>query len=229
MDDGATDLARIITAKHDEAACRACLDGLEPYVDAQLAGASYAARLPTVAAHLDACVACAEAYALLYEARLADAPAGALAIPAPDLSFLPRPGAGLADLLAGALERLGDGLRLRLGRPLLDALRAAPAPAPALRAAFSGDALIDLTLSAPTPAVAELRLTVYADPADPALCVARAQLALAGRDWPDLGGATLIARWGGGVAQALTDAWGEALLAGIPRERLEGLAVEVQP
>lgn len=230
MDDRAQELARVIAADHDEAACQACLDSLEEYVDAQLAGGSYAARYPAVAAHLDACVACAESYAPLYEARLAEAaaPAAPPRIPAPDLSFLPRPAPGLAELLAGALERLGDGLRLRLGRPLLDALAAAPAPGLALRAAPGGDLLLTLALSAPTPTIAELRLSVYADPADPARCVARAQLALVGRDWPDLAGVRVAARWAGGAAEAVSDAWGEALLAGIPRDRLEGLTVEAR-
>ena len=65
-----------------ESACRACLDHLDGYIAAQLAGQDYIALLPAVAAHLDACPECATAYARLYELEVAawvdcQSPAGA--------------------------------------------------------------------------------------------------------------------------------------------------------
>src|SRR5689334_3871436 len=82
-------LAQALLAQFDDAACAACLDGLEEYIADQAAGEDYLTRWPAVARHLDSCVACAEAYALLYELRVdiraAPLPAG---IPEADLSFL---------------------------------------------------------------------------------------------------------------------------------------------
>src|SRR5262245_43235899 len=51
-------LASALLTQPDDAACTACLDTLEEYVTAQLAGDDNVARWPEVASHLDACVAC---------------------------------------------------------------------------------------------------------------------------------------------------------------------------
>ena len=77
-------LARLLIEQPDPAACERCLDKLEAYCQAELSGASGAAVDPETARHLDACVACAESYALLYEALLYSA-----AVPEPPM--LPAP------------------------------------------------------------------------------------------------------------------------------------------
>jgi hypothetical protein len=220
-------LARALLAAPDPAACDACLDALEGYVDAQLAGEGYQALLPTVAAHLDSCVECAVSYAVLYEVRLAEA-RGALpsvAAPPPDLSFLPQR-QGLAELLVGALRRAGDTLRLALSEPLLDALRDAPRP-PALALRDADDEpLFALDLATPDPLVERLTLAAYAE-SSPGSCQVQVSVALPGRSWPQLAGlpVRLVSR--NLERSALTDPWGEASFERIPLTALPGLSVEL--
>lgn len=223
-------LAETIATAPTDADCVACLDMVERYIDAQLSGDDYVTRFLVTAQHLDACVECAESYALIYEVRLAEAALpDPLRIPAPDLSFLAlSPAERLRTVLAGALGRAGAGLRLAFSQPLLAALAALPAaPSLALRGNEPGAPLLDLLVSAPAPTIDELRVSLYADAARPGFGTLRAQLALAGRDWPDLAGVRVLVRWPGGEQQAASDEWGEALIAGVPLEQLEQLVVEV--
>lgn len=240
---GARRLAESLLARPDAADCERCLDEIEAYVAAQLASDDYAARFPAVAEHLDRCVACAESYALLYEALAAPAPEPAT-IPAPDLSFLEpgatgplspdqlrrrRAAARLRDLLQGALSRAGAALRVQLSAPLLAAAAAlrSDAPAPALR---SGEAapLYTIEIEEPGPGVERLELVAYPAAGDPASCALRVQLALVGREWPDLAGVTVMLRGPGFERRLSTDAWGEASAAGIPLAALPELTLEVQ-
>jgi hypothetical protein len=223
-------LAEILVAAHSDADCAACLDELEAYIDAQLGGEEYAARFAATARHLDACVACAESYALIYEVRMAEAALPTpQRLPAPDLGFLLSPAERLRASLAAALSRAGAGLRLAFSPSLLAALAAAPAgPSLALRGDGPGEPLFELLISAPAPQVDELRLSLYADAARPGAGTLRAQLALAGRDWPDLAGVAVLARWPGGEGRATSDEWGEALIPGVPLDQLAGLVVEVE-
>jgi hypothetical protein len=222
-------LAEALVANEDEADCLACLDGLEAYVDAQLAGEDYLAQMPQVAQHLDTCVACAEAYALVYEVRLAEANLPLPArIPPPDLAFLRSPLQRLQELLAGAVEPLATGLRLVFSQALLAALDALPSTAaPALRGEFAAAPLFELLLANPAPAVESLHLSLYPDGARPGLGTLRAQLALVGRDWPDLAGINIVVRWLGAEQQATSDEWGEALIPGVPLDVVAQLVVEV--
>jgi hypothetical protein len=230
-----TRLARAILAEHDDRACAACLDGLEAYVDAQLAGAAYAALYPQVAMHLDGCVDCAESYALLYEARLAEGQLPAPErVPAPDLSFLRASGpaqppldrAGqLAAALTAAIERAGARLRLTLSQALLDLLPP-PATAPALRGAPG--ALLDLDAPVDDPAVARVHLAALPRAGAPGRCDLRVRLALHGRDWPDLAGVPVSLAVGGQAWRALTDQWGEVLFEDLPATGLAGAALMVE-
>ncbi|HEY1013753.1 MAG TPA: hypothetical protein VGE07_13665, partial [Herpetosiphonaceae bacterium] len=119
-------LARVLLEPAAPPACAACLDELEAYVDGQLAGQPAPERFPRTAAHLDACVDCSIAYAMLYELRLQ----GALlpeppAIPAPDLRFLPGARPTLAQAARAALSAQAGRLRLAFSALLLEL--AAPA------------------------------------------------------------------------------------------------------
>ncbi len=183
-------LAQALLAPTDGSACATILDQLDAYVAAQIDGADYAASRPDVAWHLDSCVECAEAYALFYEARLAEQRAPApQRIPAPDLSFLPeRPRApasavSLRAAIEAAVERVGEGLRLRLSQALLDLLPPPSGPALALRAgAEPGAPLFDLELDAPAEPIERLQLTAYRQAAPPGHCALRVRLKLRGRD-----------------------------------------------
>ena len=216
-------LARLLTEAPDQDACERCLDGLEDYVDAQLAGRDYTGLLPDVARHLDACVACAQSYALLYEGRLVELH-GSVAppAPAPDLSFLSPPpaAAGLfAEALSAALRRSADGLHLTFARALSGGPPSArPAAGASVRGA-SDAALLELDLPAPDPAVARLTVAVYAD-ASPEQCIVRVQVALPGREWPDLEGLAVELRLGAERRREQTDAWGAVDFAGVPRAAL---------
>jgi hypothetical protein len=220
-------LARALLAAPDEAACAECLDALESYVDAQLAGEGYEALLPAVAAHLDGCVECSESYAALYDVRLAEA-RGELplpaAIPQPDLSFLPR--RPLAELIAGAVRRAGETLRLALSETLLDALREAPRPPALALRDVEDEPLFALELPAPDPQVARLTLAAYPEEA-PGSCQVQVAVALPGRAWPQLAGVPVRLVGRGIERSALTDPWGEASFERVPLMALPGLSVEL--
>ena len=47
--------------------CQRCIEQLPDYVEVQLADGAYQMQFPFVVQHLDSCVACAEAYAGVYE------------------------------------------------------------------------------------------------------------------------------------------------------------------
>jgi len=84
-------LIQALQTETSDLACQNCLDHLDAYVVAQLAGEDYLAFYSNVALHLDLCSECADAYARVYELELAELE-GSLPrpeqIPAPDLSFL---------------------------------------------------------------------------------------------------------------------------------------------
>jgi hypothetical protein len=221
-------LAQALLARPDSRACDAVLDRLDAYIAAQLGGADYATRWPDIAWHLDSCVDCAEAYALHYEARLAEQRApDPQSIPAPDLSFLPG-AAPLHVALAAAVERASGRLRLRLSQALLDLLPPPSSPALALRSSDeAGAPLFDLELDAPDEAIERLQLTAYRQPGHPGDCLLRVQLKLRDRDWPDLAQIPIALHLGDQRRQALTDPWGEAVFDALPEALLPELLVEV--
>lgn len=227
-------LARVLLAEHDQAACDRCLDQVEDYIAAQLAGQDYAALFPAVAAHLDSCLACAAVYNELYElqAMAAFVPEPA-AIPAPDLSFLepalPALAQGvpnLADALAAAVEQLGSQLRFTLTSALLGL--APSQPSLAFRSESDAQPVVNFTLVQPTEQVAEFGLSIYRLTSSEH-CQVRVQLSLPEREWPDLAGVPVRLIAAGDVRQQISDAWGEVVFEQVPLAALDGLQVEIDP
>ncbi len=237
-DEQALRLAQLLA--EEPLACETCLAALEDYVAAQLAGRDYAVLFPAVARHLDQCVACAEAYALLYEFQAApQASVGPL--PLPDLSFLDqvpgplrpaelrrrRAAAAFREALSAGLSRAGERLRLALSQALLDAgaALAATQPAPAYRER-AANTLLDLDLTAPTPAIA--RLQIQALPTSrPERFDLQLQLDLPDRDWPDLAGVPILLRAGSDEYRADTDEWGTVVFADLAQELLPMLELAI--
>ncbi len=233
-------LAQLLAEEPDAAACASCLDNLEDYVAAQLAGRGYTALFPTVARHLDQCVACAEAYALIYDLQAAPA-ASAGPIPQPDLSFFAvapgplspaelrrrRAAAALREALAAGLRQAGDRLRLVLSQALLDAgaALAAVEPAPAYRDS-AAKPLLELDLAAPTTAIS--RLQIQALPTSrPERFDLQVQLELPDRDWPDLADVPIRLRAGSAEYRIATDEWGVVRFADLPLEWLPTLEIAI--
>jgi hypothetical protein len=229
-------LVKALRSRPDDAACLACLDRLDEYMAAQLAGQDYTAHFPDVAVHLDACPDCAGAYARLYELELAEA-AGRLPqserLPAPDLCFLSREAAGpfsLAQRLRAALRRTGDRLMLQLSAELLPLLRPLPA-AMAVRAPAEaeryGEVLLvlepDETLRPDLP----VNLTAYRDAQRPEECLVEVVVEPPGQSWPDLEGIPVALIVSGERREVISDAWGLAAFPGVPIARLPDMAVEI--
>ena len=228
-------LVQVLTTPLDEQRCQICLDTLEDYISLQLAGEDYQTQLADVAMHLDSCISCAEAYALLYEARVAEA-RQPTSIPTPDLSFLPitsadSDGASLQELLQGALEHVGTTLRILFSQQLLDMLRNTPSAEPTLafREQTEPPSLINLVVEDPSPGVANIQITAYANIQDATMCTLRVQVALMGRDWPDLAGVAVRVQIDNAQRQTKTDPWGEALFEQVLIDTLPHLQVEVDP
>ncbi|HEX6288857.1 MAG TPA: hypothetical protein VFZ66_06675 [Herpetosiphonaceae bacterium] len=221
-------LAQIITLHHDQAAHSACLDVLEPYITAQLAGQDYIALFPIVTQHLDSCVACAEAYALVYEARLAEATdLLPIAVPAPALDFLRLSTADrLQRTLTAAIERLAERrLRFTLSQSLLDLL--APQRSEfALRGA-AHEPMLDVTVDQPFGDDTRLQVSVYRQRDAQDQCTVRSQVVLADREWPDLADLPVTLTVGGTQRRAHTDPWGEAVFENVPIDDVPGLQIEV--
>jgi hypothetical protein len=237
-------LAEALIEPTDEAACVACLNALEPYVDTQLAGGDYQMIWPAVARHLDSCVLCAESYARIYEIRLlGDTLPVPPAIPEPDLGFLQRTSPAplieqqstlgdvatrLGEALASAVERSGERLRLRLSSALLELLPPPLATAPAMRSATSeGTLLVDLTLPEPSAAVERFRFSVHARQGAPDRSIVRVEIALRGREWPDLADVPITLDVDGDRHEHSTDAWGEAIFEDVPTAAVPRLQIEV--
>lgn len=224
-------LAHLITDTPAAAACSSCLDGLEAYVDRQLAQADYATHIPQIAAHLDCCVECAEAYAMLYVARMSEQHGYAvesLTLPTPDLSFLlPDTSAPhtpqqvkaalraqrLQNALSQALHRFTTGIRVRLSQTLLDLLPATPVLA--VRSAATAPPLFTLAMDAPSDRISHLVLTAYSTGAQH--CDLRVQLGLHEREWPDLADVAVALVFDDQHHHATTDAWGEVVFTNVPQ------------
>jgi len=200
----------------DPAACDRCIEQVDDYVAAQLAGRAYTTLFPEVAEHLDACVECAAAYARLYEL---ETEAGSLPrpeeMPEPDLSFLP--GEALTTILARSVQQQGERLhlhlQLRLSEALL-ALLAAPAPLTATR---SRDRLrYELSPEQAAEAGLPLHLHVYEEGQRPGMGVVEITVAPPGESWPDLGGKMVTLAYADTRRRETTDAWGVALFRDVP-------------
>lgn len=215
---------------HDEAAAQ-----LDDYVAAQLAGEDYRKRFPSVARHLDACVECAEAYALCYERALAEASGGLpqpARLPEPDLSFLaPSMGQSLVDLVRAAVQRAGEQFRLQLTPDLLPALRPAYAAAP-VRAAGDGPRYNEVILRlAPAEELSTTwpaGIVAYRDAQNPDHCLVEVTVAPPGRSWPDLAGIEVTLAVGAERRSETTDAWGAASFEATPITGLGAMSISIQ-
>jgi hypothetical protein len=227
--------ADIIGYTPDEADCALCLNQLEDHLQAQRRGAARGAvrghEFAWTARHLDSCVACAEAYALLYEVALAEEN-GRLPhptpLPEPDLSFLqPRPDwlAALQTALSATAERLV----LQLNETLAHLL--APAPAPTLtRSVANGrytPKLLELTPDQAQAAALPFTLAAYADQQQPDRCLVEVTAQPPGQSWPDLGGYQVRLTVGGQTFTGETDDWGTAVFPDLPRAQLNQLQIEL--
>jgi hypothetical protein len=245
---GQARLVRALRSGPDDAACQACLEQLDEYVAAQLAGEDYLARFPEVAVHLDACLDCAAAYARLYELELAEA-ANRLPqpdqLPGPDLGFLrqgataapsatthpaPAGDTGLAGQLRRALHRSGEKITLQLSAGLLSWLKPSPTVAltrtPADTERYS-EALLNLQPALVPDFDLPITLTAYRDAQHPERCLVEVVVEPAGQSWPDLGGISVTLAFAGERRQAITDAWGVASFEGVPIDDLAGMALEI--
>ncbi len=221
----------ILNYTPDAADCALCQTQLDAYVQAQLAGTTYRTQFAWTAHHLDSCVPCAEAYALLYEVALAEAN-GRLPhlahIPAPDLSFLQAQPGWVATLRA-ALTAAPRRLVLQLNEALARLL--APAPAPAFtRAVEDGryiPKLLELTPDQAQEAALPFTLTAYADRQQPDRCLVEISVQPPGQSWPNLGGYQVTVAAGEETFTDETDDWGTAVFLDIPLAKLNNLKIEV--
>ncbi len=67
-------MRRLLGPEQPEVTCEVCFDGLDHYVDLELAGANAEAAVPGLSAHLQGCPACAEEHQSLTALLLNDQP-----------------------------------------------------------------------------------------------------------------------------------------------------------
>lgn len=241
-------LMEILRSEPDDTACQTCLSRLGEYVVTQLAGEDYVARFPDVAVHLDACPACADAYARVYELELAEA-ADRLPqpdrLPDPDLSFL-LPGVtgplspaalrarlratALTERLRAALRRVGDRFTLQFSTELLSLLQPSPAVAQVRAPAHFeryGEVLLTLEPDEALRSDLPITLNAYRDAHRSEMCLVEVVVEPPGRSWPELEGIVVALTVAGKRYEARTDAWGLAAFEGIPITRLTDLTLEI--
>lgn len=222
----------LLQSQPTEADCQRCIEQLPDYVEVQLADGAYQMQFPVVVQHLDSCVACAEAYARVYEVGRAERngrlpqPAH---IPAPDLSFL-----GISPSLWAVLQTALQQTQTRLTLQLDAALAALLTPAPSLALTRSGDdarfgeQILSLIPDLVPETQLPFSLATYADKENEALCLVEITVEPPGLSWPDLGGSNVVLSYGDVVLTGTTDDWGTAVFANIPRADLENLHLEIQ-
>jgi hypothetical protein len=229
-------LARMLITPADEQVCERCLDLLEAYVEYQLGDNAAFAEAAWVANHLDSCVACAEAYALLYEVRVAPPVLSDLRVPVPNMAFLAsgtansltpeqlreqRRQATWGALLSAALQRVAERWQVQLSQALLDL---APRPT-ALALRGSTAPLLQFVLEPTDPQLQSLTVSAYAT-SQPDLVDLRVQLAFVDREWPDLEGIAVQIFYADQRRDASSDAWGEVVFSGVPQAEIANLRFE---
>lgn len=238
----------MLKSQPTEADCQQCIKQLTAYVDVQLDGDDYQTQFPVVARHLDSCVACAEAYARVYEVVLADRNGhfdtaaslsgarlrtGSLAqpshIPQPDISFLNNQ-LSLWAALQTAFQQTQRRFTLQLDATLVTLL----APQSSLALTRSGDdsRFGEQILSFSPDQVPEtgfpFSLTAYADKENPEQCLVEITVEPPGLSWPDLGDSEVRLSYDNRVLIEITDDWGTAVFVNIPRTELENLHLEIR-
>jgi hypothetical protein len=228
---GAQALLAILQTSASEADCQRCLAQLDDYVAAQLEGAAQVSHFTWLAHHLDGCLECAAAYALLYETVLAEIRGGLpqpAVYPPPDLSFLRAPADWLASLRQ-ALQAIPGGLALQLSATLNSLLQpqASPGLARSGESGRYGSPLLELTSEQAATAGLPFTLAAYGDRLHSDLCLLEVTVQPEGLSWPDLAGFTVTVTAGGQSIPAETDAWGTAVFPDIPLAELENLQLAI--
>lgn len=222
----------ILQQQPEEADCRLCQSQLHDYVVSQQAGEDYRAQFAWTAQHLDSCVACAEAYGLLFEAILAEfrgeLPQPA-AIPEPDLSFLTAV-SDLPGLLIRAIRQTGQRLTIQFNQALIGLL-APPPQAASTRSTTDegryGRKLLELGPENIPEVALPLTLAAFADREQPDYCLVEVTVEPPGLSWPDLDGRLVTLAAGDKSWSAQTDEWGTAVFPDIPIIDLDALFLDV--
>lgn len=221
----------MLTTRPSEEACQKHLILLDNYVTAQLDGEDVIEQFPDTAVHLDTCLLCAEAYALLYETRsaemgnqLIDPPT----LPAPDLSFL-QSGPNLSSLLKQQLQATANQINLQLTSALLSLLTPLPQTAP-VRAASGryAEAIHSLTPQHVPDVPLPFSMTAYKDLQNADLCLVEINVTPPGISWPDLEGYQVQIAFADQTFKDKTDDWGTAVLANIPIDQLANLTITIE-
>ncbi len=216
--------------------CARCLTQLDAYVTAQLAADAATELLAETAAHLDSCLECAQVYALLYEARLAEtqqAMAVPPQIPPPDLSFLPTRGnetaVSLVTQLRQQIQQAADKIHFQVTGALLPWLQPLPQAAPVRQAAEAryADILLCLTPEHAPALALPFTLLAFRDTQKPDLCLVEVVVEPPGVSWPDLGGRMVTITAAAQQWTQETDDWGTAVFADMPIIALETIRVEI--
>lgn len=222
---------QMLRSQPSDQECHKQLLVLDGYISAQLTGAAMMAQFSDTAVHLDTCLLCAEAYALLYDVRVAEQAAQLReppAIPAPDLSFL-QPQPGLSSLLSQQLQTIADTIRLQLSEQLLAFLQPLPQMAPVRSASKRyTDVLYSLTPEHVPALSLPFSLTAYKDLQDDQICLVEINVTPAGVSWPDLEGYTVQLAYDEQLVSQKTDDWGTAVIPHIPLAQLPNLTVVIE-
>jgi len=217
-------------------------EGLQSYAEAQLRGASYQTDYPELARHLDACVACAEAYAHLYELLLAEQGESLTVpeeIPGADLAFLqPVAPRTLATQIRNAIEVVGQRLTFQLRPDFLPGLQPAFGGA-AFRAPSDeeryqeqildlSDEAFNIAFNAEAEAEAEFPLAIvaYRDAQLPDNALLEITISPPDRGWPDLADIEVTIHLAAESRSAITDAWGLAVFTDVPIVQLAEMRIE---
>ena len=212
--------------------CAPCQQQLAAYIDAELAGLPADARFPAVAAHLDQCSACQQAYQEL-KVLLALERSGELAAPpvAPafDFGYLPPRPARLSPQPASRSWRLDE-----LGRLVIQFTAD-------LLASLQGPALQPAMLKSGAPAglryeltdeLDDLRVCIEAEPqwGDPQRMAVEVEVDIPSRGgWPHLAGNLVTLRSGADlIDEQETDAFGKVVFENVPAVDLPRLSIAVK-
>lgn len=228
-------LAQALRSEPTEADCQTCINQLDDYIAAQLAGKNYVAQFPRVTVHLDNCIACAEAYARLYDLEVAinaDLLPEIAKMPSPDLSFLAQPTkvTNLADVLRQSLTQLGNRFTLKFSADMLALLVPPPATVPTRAPTDSvrySNMFFSLKPNESMQSEFPATISIFRDNEEPSACLIEVAVAPENRTWPDLAGIEVTFSVDDDERTAITDPWGLVSFADIPIERLGDMSIDI--
>jgi hypothetical protein len=220
-------LSKLLQTAPSQDSYQHCLEKLDDYVAAQLAGGDYMSLYPDVALHLDSCLECAEVYERAYELELAlieNRLPQPDRMPAPDLSFLgpERARPTLLELLRVAIHQTSRKLTLQFSADLLALLQSSPVPSFKQR-----DDLLWQLQPDQLPASLPITVSAYRNAADEASCVVEISVKPPGRSWPELADMQVTLSISNAVYEKRTDPWGVVAFEAIPIAALPQMKIEV--